>query len=95
MILFNKKMNISIKTSNLMLTIFNERGVIMANLIKLDTKASVKGLLVDIDDEGNMVVAGKEDSETVNIIKLIKKFKKHEIMLSISKSEKGDFDGEE
>jgi hypothetical protein len=71
-----------------------ERGVIMANLVKLDTKASVNGLLVSIDDNGDMVVAGKDESETVNVIKIIKMFLNHEIKLSISKSEKGDFDEE-
>lgn len=76
-------------------TIFIERGEIMANLIKLDTKATIKGLLVEIEDNGSMVVAGKDESETINIIKLIKMFKNHEINLSISKSEKGDFDEEE
>lgn len=66
----------------------------MANLVKLDTKASVNGLLVSIDDNGDMVVAGKDESETVNVIKIIKMFLNHEIKLSISKSEKGDFDEE-
>ena len=67
----------------------DERGVVM---VKINTKVDIKGLIIDIDDNGVLTVANKEDSDTVNIVNLIKRFKGTDATISISKSEKGDFD---
>ena len=59
-------------------------------MVKIDTKASLKGLLSNVDDNGDITVMSKDETDVINIVKLVKKFEGYEIILSISKSEKGD-----